>query len=53
MSSLKRPDVTNSDEIKDGRYRSSKIELVIGKGSTGDDILAKNPNALKLISKNK
>jgi len=39
----------SKDEYRDGRYkrRSSKIDLVIGKGSTGDDILAKNPNPSK------
>jgi subtilisin-like proprotein convertase family protein len=34
-------------EIKDGRYRQSKLNVVIGKGSTGDDVLAKNPNKRK------
>ncbi len=48
MNTLKRPDLTGSKEIEDGRYRrESKIDVVIGKGSTGDDQLAKNPNKLK------
>jgi len=47
MNSLKRPDLSFKGDYQDGRSKSSKIEVVIGKGSTGDDILAKNPNALK------
>ena len=34
--------------MPDGRSRrSSKIDVVIGKGSKGDDLLAKHPNKLK------
>ena len=46
MGSLKRPEPF-SGEYQDGRSKSSKIEVVIGKGSTGDDLLAKNPHAMK------
>ncbi len=44
-SSLVRPDLTKSEEMMDGR--ASKYDIVIGKGSTGDDALAKNPHRLK------
>ena len=47
MNSLKRPDLSFNGEYKDGRSRSSRVDLVIGKGSKGDDVLAKNPNPLK------
>jgi subtilisin-like proprotein convertase family protein len=46
MNSLVRPNLMVKDEAKDGRSRSSRIDLVIGKGSKGDDILAKNPHKL-------
>lgn len=45
MSELTRPDLTKKEEMKDGR--SSRYDVVIGKGSTGDDLLAKNPHRLK------
>lgn len=38
------PDLTTNVEMKDGR--SSKYDIVIGKGSTGDDILVKNKHRL-------
>ncbi len=47
MSTLIRPDMSKDGDYEDGRNRSSKIELVIGKGSTGDDLLAKNPHPSK------
>ncbi len=46
MNTLVRPDLTVKQEAKDGKSRSSRIDLVIGKGSKGDDILAKNPHKL-------
>lgn len=42
---LMRPDVTKSEEMKDGR--ASKYDIVIGKGSSGSDALALNPHRLK------
>ncbi|MFY0630283.1 MAG: proprotein convertase P-domain-containing protein [Flavobacteriaceae bacterium] len=45
LATMKRPDVTKVFEVKDGR--SSRQDLVLGKGSQGDDFLAKRPNALK------
>ena len=45
MNTLVRPDLTQQTEAKDGR--SSKYDIVIGKGSTGDDILARNPHPMK------
>ena len=48
IHSLIRPDLTSDKEMPDGRSRrSSKIDVVIGKGSKGDDLLAKHPNKLK------
>ncbi|CAI8339262.1 MAG: Uncharacterised protein [Flavobacterium sp. SCGC AAA160-P02] len=48
MSSLIRPNLNDDKEVQDGRYsRASKIDVVIGKGSKGDDQLAKYPNKLK------
>ena len=46
-STWKRVPKSNPEEVRDGRYRSSKHEVVIGKGSSGDDILAKNPHKSK------
>jgi subtilisin-like proprotein convertase family protein len=43
-SQLVRPDLTKPTVMKDGR--SSRYDVVIGKGSTGDDVLAKNKNKL-------
>jgi subtilisin-like proprotein convertase family protein len=43
-SQLVRPDLTKPTVMKDGR--SSRYDIVIGKGSTGDDVLAKNKNRL-------
>jgi subtilisin-like proprotein convertase family protein len=43
-STLVRPDLTKSEEMQDGR--ASKYDIVPGKGSTGDDVLAKTPNRL-------
>ena len=40
-SNLVRPDLTKSEEMKDGR--ASRYDVVIGKGSKGDDKLAKTP----------
>ncbi|MBL4604571.1 MAG: hypothetical protein JKY02_02585 [Flavobacteriaceae bacterium] len=45
MATLKRPDLTKVYEVQDGR--SAKYDVIIGKGSEGDDFLAKRPNALK------
>ncbi len=45
MNTLVRPDLTKSVDIKDGR--SSKYDIVIGKGSTGDDALAKYSDNLR------
>lgn len=47
MNSLIRPDLTEVKEVLDGRSRKSKVNLVIGKGSTGDDLLAKNKHKLE------
>jgi len=43
-SNLARPDLTISEEMKDGR--ASKYDVVAGKGSTGDDALSKNAHRL-------
>ena len=40
MSTLVRPNLSKAEEMLDGR--SSKYDVVIGKGSEGDDVLAKN-----------
>lgn len=45
MASLTRPDLSKEEVMKDGR--SSRYDIVIGKGSKGDDILAKNKNRLE------
>lgn len=45
MTSLNRPDLSKEVLMKDGR--SSRYDIVIGKGSEGDDILAKNKNRLE------
>lgn len=45
LGKLKKADLSAVKEMKDGR--ASKYDIVIGKGSTGDDILAKKPNRLK------
>jgi len=47
MSSLIRPDLTVEKEVLDGRSRESRVSLVIGKGSKGDDVLAKNKHRLE------
>ena len=39
------PAEPRSGEMQDGR--SAKYDIIIGKGSTGDDVLAKNPHRLK------
>ena len=39
MNSLVRPNLMVKDEAKDGRSRSSRIDLVIGKGSKGYHLL--------------
>ncbi|QMU65737.1 MAG: hypothetical protein GKR88_16615 [Flavobacteriaceae bacterium] len=44
MNSLIRPDLSKEHIIKDGR--SSKYNVVIGKGSTGDDALTKSKHRL-------
>ena len=44
MDALVRPDLTKEEVMKDGR--SSRYDVVIGKGSTGDDVLAKNKHQL-------
>lgn len=43
-SKLARPDLTKKIEVKDGR--SSRYNVVVGKGSTGDDVLAKSKHKL-------
>lgn len=43
-SQLTRPDLSGTGVMKDGR--SSRYDVIIGKGSTGDDALAKNKNQL-------
>lgn len=54
MSTLVRPDLTSNKEVSDGRAgRASKIEVVIGKGSKGDDQLAKHPNKLSGVISNR
>lgn len=45
MGTLKRPNLTHTYEVQDGR--SAKYDVVIGKGSQGDDFLAKRPHTLK------
>lgn len=45
MSSLTRPDKKEQRAIMD--ERPSKYDIIIGKGSAGDDYLAKNPHWLK------
>ena len=45
MRTLERPDLTKTIEVKDGRSLTHKA--LIGKGSKGDDVLAKKPHKLK------
>ncbi len=45
ISSLERPNLTQVKEAKDGKSLMHKV--LIGKGSKGDDILAKKPNKFK------
>ena len=45
MRTLESPDLTKAIEAKDGRSVSHKA--LIGKGSKGDDVLAKKPHKLK------
>ncbi len=46
-STWKRPPKSDPKEVRDGRYRPSKLDVVIGKGSSGDDVLAKNAHKSK------
>jgi len=47
-STLVRP-VNKKEEMKDGRFRQSKMDVVIGKGSKGDDVLAKAQKNMQQI----